>query len=195
MLKKPKQLPLIKEPRKNTKLWWIVKQSTYGGSLNYRKVARPFDSKKLTHAVLMGAVGKELRFTKSSESIRKVIKETAKKYEVKIKELAINHDHIHILFYTKLRESQKRFLRFIAAELGRKYQKLREKFGIESTKSLWRQRPFTRLVSWGKKSLKIVVDYIKKNHDEAMGFIPYQPRQHRLTTFLKKWSQPMESTA
>jgi REP element-mobilizing transposase RayT len=188
-----KQLPLIKEPRRDTKLWWITKQHVYGGAINYRKIPRPFDSKKLTHAVLMGNVGKSLRLTKSSESIRRVINRVAKKYEITIKELAINHDHIHLLFRALSRELQKRFLRLVAAELGRQYKELRKKFGIRSTESLWRHRPFTRLVSWGKKSVKIIKNYIQKNRKEAAGLIAYEPRQHRLTKFLEKWAIQTES--
>jgi hypothetical protein len=58
------QLSLFKPPRKNTKLWWITEQHSYGGSMNYRKVARPFDSKKLTHAV--GVMG-QAKLTKCDQ--------------------------------------------------------------------------------------------------------------------------------
>jgi len=190
-----KQLELIKPPRRETKLWWITQQHVYGGAINYRKVARPFDSKKLTHAVLMGTVGKSLRFTKSSESIRKLIYRVANKYEVTIKELAVNHDHIHMLFRALSRELQKKFLRLVAAGLGRQYKALRAKFGIRSNKSLWRHRPFTRLVSWGKRSLKIIRNYIRKNREEAAGVVEYEPRDHRLTKFLRSWERMPVSSA
>ena len=179
-----KQLDLIKPPRRETKLWWITRQHVYGGAINYRKVARPFDSKKLTHAVLMGNVGKSLRFTKSSESIRRLINRVAEKYKITVKELAVNHDHIHLLFRALSRELQKKFLRLVAGELGRRYKALREKFGIRSKTSLWRHRPFTRLVSWGKQSLKIIRAYIQKNRKEAAGIVAYEPREHRLAKFL-----------
>ena len=51
-MKPSKQLSFYKDPRKGTKIWWIKKQTTYGGSFDYRKVERPFDSKKLVHVVL-----------------------------------------------------------------------------------------------------------------------------------------------
>jgi len=143
----------------------------------------------------MGNVGKSLRFTKSSASIRKIISRVARKYKITVKELAINHDHIHLLFRALSRELQKRFLRLIAAELGRQYAILRKNFGIRSLKSLWRHRPFTRLVSWGKKSLQVVRNYIKKNEKEALGLVAYEPRSHRLSKFIALWSGPPESTA
>jgi REP element-mobilizing transposase RayT len=184
------QLSLFKDPRIDTKLWWVAKHTTYGGDLNYRKVARPFDSKKLTHCVFMACLGPALRFTRSTQSIHKLVTRAAERYDVKIKELAVNHDHIHVLFWTKHRENQIRFLRFIAAELGRKYKAIQKSFGIRAKGSIWRLRPFTRLVGWGRKSLTIVRNYIRKNRDEAMGIVEYSPRDHRLNIFLERWRPP-----
>lgn len=186
-MRRTKQLSLFKGPRKNTKLWWIVKKNVYGGSLNYRKVARPFDSKKLSHAVFKAAVGDTFRFTKFQEPIQKIILETASRYGIRLRELAVNHDHIHVLFYTKSREAQARFLRLVSADIGRWYKGIRKKFGL-APKILWMSRPFTRLVSWGTKSVANVTRYIQKNHNEAMGFVAYAPRKHSLNRFLAKWT-------
>lgn len=206
-MQKGRQLPLIKEPRKNTKLWWTTKQHVYGGSLEYRKVKRPFDKKKLTHAVFKAKLGPSLWFTRSHQDIRKILFRVAGRYGVNLKDLAINTDHIHLLFYTKTRESQICFLRLVAAELGRKYKKLRNSLGTEkgakkreavrtgqlssvdeTSVNLWAKRPYTRLVSWGRRSLQAVRNYLHKNRQEVMGFVPYTPRQHRLNAFLEKWS-------
>jgi len=186
-----KQLSLLKDPRRNTKLWWIQKQHAYGGALDYRKVARPFDSKKVTHAVLKARLGASLRFTRSQSSIRKVINVVAAKYSVKIRDLAINHDHIHLLFSARTREDQRSFLRLLAAELGRKYKGLLSKFGIRRNGSMWVHRPFTRLVAWGKRSLQNVTRYLEKNRNEACGFVEYEPRKHRLTEFLSAWASSL----
>src|SRR4051812_46813401 len=113
-----KQLSLLKDPRKNTKLWWIVKASTYGGSMRYRKVRRPFDSKKLTHTVFKARLGSAIWFTRSSLSIEKLLMSSASRYGVRIQDFAINKDHIHVAFYSKQRLSQQLFLRFFAAEMG-----------------------------------------------------------------------------
>lgn len=155
--------------------------------MNYRKVARPFDSKKLTHAVLKARLGSSLRFTRREISIRKVIADVAAKYAIKVKDIAINYDHIHLLFSALRRKDQIRFLRLLAAELGRKYKALRKKFGVRLKGSMWLHRPFTRLVSWGKRSLERVQNYLSKNRREASGLIEYEPRQHRLTKFLNQW--------
>lgn len=182
-----KQLSFFKDPRKNTKRWWIAKQGVYGGSLNYRKVARPFDKKKLSHAVLKGRVAGEVRFTKFEPEVRRLAFEAAARYGVKIKDLAVNTDHIHLLFYTKSREAQASFLRLFAANMGRKFKALRKHFGF-AKRPLWIGRPFTRLVSWGRRSVQNVQQYIKRNRREAIGFLDYKPRAHALTTFLNRWS-------
>lgn len=184
----PKQLSLIKDPRKNTKLWWIVKRSTYGGSLNYRKVRRPFDSKMLTHAVFKAQLGKEIRFSKFEATVRQILLASAKRYGVKVTDSAIHHDHIHVLFYTKSREGYSRFLRFFSAEMGRRYAKLYRRMNWKKRK-LWVARPFTRLVSWAKRNLKQVRQYIRKNRWETLGFIAYKPRHHSLTRFLDRWAE------
>ncbi len=186
-----KQLSLIKDPRKNTKLWWIVKRAAYGGSLDYRKVRRPFDSKMLTHAVFKAKLGQAVRFSKFEASVRQILIGAAKRYGVRVTDSAIHHDHVHVLFYTKSRESHVRFLRFFSAEMGRRYARLFRRMGW-TAKPLWLARPFTRLVSWGKKSLRHVKSYIRRNRWEALGFIQYQPRRHSIAKFLERWERQRE---
>ena len=187
-MRKPKQLSLIKDPRKNTKLWWIAKQGVYGGSLDYRKVKRPFDSKKLVHAVLKGNPGTQLRFTKSVPSIQKLVTKVAMRSQIKIKDLAINHDHLHILIQAQKREQLTAFLKTFAAEMGKKYQRLALKYGVKRKGSLWVKRPFTRLVSWSKLSREKLKKYFEKNRKEALGFIEYEPHKHRLSEFIARWA-------
>lgn len=189
-----KQLSLLKDPRKNTKLWWIVKQTTYGGSMDYRKVKRPFDSKKLTHAVFKARLGRANGFMRRESTVREVLERAARRYGIRLNDLAVHHDHIHVVFYTKLRESQVRFLRFVAAELGRKFKTAKNHLGSVA-KSLWIGRPFTRLVSWGRKSLERIKKYIERNRNEVLGFVPYMPRKHRLTAFLVAWERQAFSSA
>lgn len=184
-----KQLSLFKDPRKNTKLWWIRKQKNYGGSLNYRKVERPFDSKQLVHVVFKAQIGQQTWLTRSSKSIQNLIDTVAKKYDVKIKEKSINRDHIHLLIWTNERENLIKFLRLFSAEMGRKYKEIFKRYGLRKSKNLWAARPFTRLVPWGRKSLASVTKYIQKNTQEALGFLEYKPRNHRLILFLEKWKE------
>lgn len=159
--------------------------------MNYRKVRRPFDSKMLTHVVFKAQLGKAVRFSKFEATVRQIVFSAGKRYGVKITDSAIHHDHIHVLFYTRSREAYLRFLRFVGAEMGRRYARLYLRMGI-SRRPLWVARPFTRLVAWGKRSLTRVKAYIRRNRWEALGFIRYQPRQHSLTKFLARWAEQRE---
>ncbi len=188
-IKPSKQLSFFKDPRRDTKIWWIKKQTTYGGSFDYRKVERPFDSKKLVHVVFKANLGKGIYFTKSQKSVGNLIRTVADKYQVNIKEQAINKDHIHLLVWTNQRESFLKFLRLFSAEMGRKYKEIFKKFNFKKAKNLWVARPFTRLVSWGKRSAQNVVKYLHKNTQEALGFLEYRPRKHRVRIFIEKWEQ------
>lgn len=189
-----KQLNLLRDPRKNTKLWWIVKHGTYGGSLDYRKVRRPFDSKKLSHCVFKAKLGKALRFSRFDGTVRQILKQAADRYGIRVNSLSVQHDHIHVLFYTKSREAQTRFLRFFSAEMGRRYARLRKRLGIKPA-PLWLARPFTRLVGWGKRSLAAAQSYIRRNTFEALGYLPYRPRQHHLQAFLKTWEKQQQRSS
>jgi len=195
-MKSSKQLSLFNDPRKGTKLWWIRKKQVYGGSINYRKVSRPFDSKQLIHAVLKGRPGSALRFTKSVKSIQGLLFKIASRNGVRLVDFAINHDHIHLMLSARSAEKFRHFLRHFSSEMGKQYKRLRKKFGIESGAGLWIHRPFTRLLSWGKKSRLVVRNYFNKNRLEAFGFIEYTARKSALCGFLEKWDRQLKlSTA
>lgn len=161
-----------------------------GGSLNYRKIKRPFDKRKLNHVVFKARLGPSIWFTKSQKSIAKVLQFSAQRYGIKLKSFAINRDHIHVLTWGGDQVTNGNFLRFFSAEMGRKYGRIFNKFGLSKRKNLWLHRPFSRQVSWGKKSIAKIMNYIKKNRDEALGFIQYTPRKHQmLAAFLAMWSE------
>jgi hypothetical protein len=114
-----RQLSLFKSPRRNTKLWWIVKKTTYGGSLNYRKVARPFDRRKLVHAALKARLGRSMWFSGFSSVHIKTIRQAALRYQIQLKDVAVQKDHIHLLYSAKSRALNAKFLRFLSCEIGR----------------------------------------------------------------------------
>lgn len=188
-MKKSIQLSLIKKPRKNTKLWWIEEKKVYGGSLNYRKIKRPFDKSKLNHVVFKARLGSGIWFTKSQKSIANLLRSSARRYRIDLKSFGVCRDHIHVLTWGGDQSSQVKFLRFFSAEMGRKYGHIFDRFGLKKRRNLWLQRPFSRQVSWGKKSLAKITNYIKKNRDEALGFIQYTSRKDRgLSAFLEMWA-------
>ena len=57
--------------------------------------------------------------------------------------------------------------------------------GLKAIKEkFWDFRPWTRIIEW-KKAYSIAKDYVIQNHLEAMGLIPYKPRNYQ-KYFLKK---------
>lgn len=184
-----KQLSFFKSPKTNTKKWWIEKNYVYGGSLNYRKCKRPFDSKKLIHLVFKAQLGHSIYFTRSQKYIQKLLFKSANKYGIVLKQININKDHIHIFCYTNIRNNFINFIRYFSAEMGRKYKKIFSQFGFKKTLNLWKCRPFTRLVSWGRQSKTVMENYIKKNELECLELIKYEPRKHKLTEFLNHFTQ------
>lgn len=188
-MKRFAQLSLFKKPRRNTKRWWVEEQKVYGGSLNYRKTKRPFDERKLNHVVFKARLGPGIWFTRSQRSIGKLLRSSAQRYGVNLKSFAINRDHIHVLTWGGDQISQGSFLRFFSAEMGRRYGHIFKRFGLNKRRNFWLHRPFSRQVEWGRKSLAIILKYIQKNHEEALGFIQYTPRRHRLSKFIAQWDE------
>ncbi len=146
--------------------------------------------------VFKATLGQGVWFTKSERSIVRLMKQIAQRYAIKIKSFSVQKDHIHVLVYPessahprRAKENFQNFLRLFSGQMGRKYKMIFKRLGIQAPKSIWTYRPFTRLVSWGKKSLNSILKYIEKNTLEALGFVQYLNRNHRLDLFLKKFSQ------
>lgn len=180
---KASQLSLLKTRRKKSKIGWIEKQNIYGGALEYRKIKRPFDSRKLTHIVFKARAGEVTSLRKRETAIVKIMYRVAQKYGVAITLHSVQKNHVHVLAYTKMRLALTNFLRLFSAEVGRLYSKLFRMWGIRKSQNLWVSRPFTRLVSFKNRELATVKNYIRKNTFEALGFFVY----NRNTTALQKF--------
>jgi len=135
----------------------------YGGELSKgkRKTARPLAIKRPLHLILKA---------KRNLYIDKVFIESevrcqAKKFGLRVYDLAIAFDHIHILTKIPGRREYKAFIRVLTAILVR-----------ELGWGLWLLLPFTRIVSWGRDFLG-VRKYIEKNRKEASGALPYEVRK------------------
>ncbi len=180
-----KQQSFFKTPRRDSKLWWIQKHQVYGGSLKYRKFQRPFDRNKLVHVVLKAHDW--AAFHQRGLGVENRIRDIARFCHVKIQDLAVNKDHIHILISTSKRKFFLNFLRQVSAGVGHFLKQFLGALQIKKAGSLWLERPFTRLVSWGKRVVVAVKNYIHRNRQEVLGFVPYKSRNHPLGLFLEKW--------
>lgn len=100
---------------------------------------------------------------------------------MKVEQVSIQGDHIHLLIRAHRRQQFHFFFRVLAGQVAQRFQK--EGFFVTDTPanrkrgvSLWRLRPFTRLVR-GWRAHKIVRDYIQLNEQEALGKILYQKKR------------------
>lgn len=106
---------------------------------------------------------------------------------MKIEQISIQHNHIHLLIRTRRRSQYQAFFRVTAGQIAQRFGKegLFKKSNVTDTPAgsqgatkLWRYRPFSRVVR-GWKAYKIVRDYIQLNEFEVLGLIPYRRQRLR----------------
>lgn len=135
----------------------------HGGefALGKRKRLRTLSSKRPIHCVLKSK--RRVLYARKSW-IEREARRLAKKFGVKAYSIAVNFDHIHFALKIPNRQAYNAFVRAFAGILA-------AKFG----KGLWALLPFTRVCAWGRAFEKLL-DYIRKNREEAAGEKPYEPR-------------------
>ncbi len=192
-LKSPKQLQFFSEPRSL--------RYCHGGSLFQTRAGRkqrPLSCKESLHVVFKAnkSVLRSKSFRRNAEFllVKKIIRKYAGKFFVKIEQISIQHDHIHCLIRTSRRSFFHYFFRVVAGQIAQRFVqegllRFEQRTKVSDTpqsrshkannlpKSLWKYRPFTRVVR-GLRALKIVWDYIQFNELEVLGRIPYA--SHRL---------------
>ena len=166
--------------------------------LSHAKVARPLSSKQALHIVLRSDFAQGDRsLLKHERVIRNTLLKQGRRHGVKVYRVANAGNHLHLLVRFTKRRGLQNFLRgscgliarkVLGAERGRakkwdtylapgkspqsstptKPQK--DKPLIPEGQRFWSQRPFTRIVSWGK-DFNSVLSYVKLNSLEALGFL------------------------
>lgn len=128
-----------------------------------------------------------LRSAKSFSLIHQIIKKYSRHFGIKVEQLSIQNDHIHILVRSAKRSQFKHFFRVVAGQIAQRFEKRgflkvtdtpkkKGRRGSARGTGLWKLRPFSRVVK-GWKAYKIVRDYIQLNEQEANGVIRYQPKR------------------
>lgn len=153
-----KQLSFIKKP-----------SAEYGGSLlkGRRKTERTLNSRKPMHLVLK--TQSAVTLFKRKHTLQAVLRKQAKNFGVKIYSESIQTDHWHICLKITNRQLYRAFIRSLTGILAR-----------QLGKGLWRLRPYSRIVEWGRDFLN-VSDYILLNTCEISGLVPYGIRKHKKT--------------
>jgi REP element-mobilizing transposase RayT len=130
------------------------------------------------HVVMRSSLAKgefSLRASAHKEKIRRVVYEQAKRANVRIYRYANRGNHLHLLLLSLNPKGLARFLRAASGLIARLVMKSEKGRPLPKGMAFWDQRPFSRIVSWGKEYAG-VARYLLQNTLEALGFIPYQPR-------------------
>ncbi len=148
----------------------------FGGSLldGKRKSKRPLSTKHPLHLILKSSHNG--LFNPGNQSLEKLIRSQAKKFGIKIYDLALNWSHIHFLIKLQDRRDYVKFVRSLTSILAIKIRKMKPHL-----KAIFDLRPYTRIISWGR-DFKEVLNYQVLNQLEALGLIdrkkPFHNKNH-----------------
>jgi len=156
------------------------KQRSFGGSLlknSHAKVARPLSSKQALHIVLRSDDAQGARsMLKKERVIQNTFLKLGRKHGVKVYRVANAGNHLHLLVRFTQRRGLQNFLRGSTGLIARKMMGRERGPALEkdetriSKKNFWTQRPFTRIVSWGR-DFNSTLAYVNLNTLESLGFI------------------------
>jgi putative transposase len=192
------------------KINWKHRYS-HGGSLRQVRAgrhARPLSTKDPLHLVLKAhreVIGQGFRAQPRFILIHKVLKQYAKRFLIKIEQVSIQGDHIHLLIRTSKRSQFQSFFRVLSGQIAQRFvneglltvtdtpapalvqaQIPGSSSGPAPTAAaivnrrmkLWKHRPFTRVVK-GWKAYQTVKSYVRLNEKEACGEILYRKTRLR----------------
>ena len=137
---------------------------------------------------------RSLRSNQSFRLIHKIVRNYAKMFFVKVEQITIQPDHLHLLIRTSRRSLFHHFFRVVAGQIAQQFLKWGLSFekterwpkarvtgtpnqGLnmkypERSEDFWKFRPFSRVVK-GYKAYQIIKDYIQLNEQEVTGVIKY----------------------
>ena len=149
-------------------------EKEFGGSLlkGKRKIARTLDSRKPLHFVLK--CQKSIKLPLHRKTLQQLLRRYAKQFGVKVYKESVQKDHWHFCIKITTRHLYRSFIRALTGTIARR-------FG----KGLWIQRPYSRVVAWGRDFLT-VLDYILLNVCEVFGIVPYAERRARTNYQIKR---------
>jgi REP element-mobilizing transposase RayT len=142
----------------------------FGGSLlvGRRKTRRPLSTKDPMHLVVRSELSGT--FSPSNRSLERLIRSTAKRFGVKVYDLALNWSHIHAVIRIRNRDSSNSFIRALTGTIARKIQ-----ISKNPTEKIFSFRPFTRILTSGR-DFRNVLQYQIINQMEARGLLNRKKR-------------------
>ncbi len=162
---------------------------SYGGTLRQKRDgrgARPLSPREPLHLVLKAnkeRVRGGLRTPRRFLLIHQILEKYSKKFFVKIEQISVQADHIHLNLRTSRRSNYQSFFRVYAGQIAQRFEKEGVLTVVTDTparlgKRLWRYRPFSRVVR-GYRAYRTLRNYIQLNEKEATGKIPYRASRLR----------------
>jgi hypothetical protein len=162
-----KRAAIMKNP---TQLSFFKIRPDFGGSLllGKRKEARPLSTKHPLHLILKSEKARgSLSFINHRFALELALSKVASQFKIKIYDKSVNNDHIHMVILFKSKEAYKSFIRVLSAEIVRIISKKTK----TPLKDFFTQRPYTKILSWGKQ-LNITLEYQILNQMEYFGLRP-----------------------
>lgn len=167
---------------------------SHGGILRQKRAgrkARPLSTKESLHLVLkanQGYIRGGFRSYRRFALVHQILQKYQAKFFIKVEQVSIQGDHLHLLIKTARRSNYQSFFRVVAGQIAQRFareglltvavtdtSKIKER-ALKSLKRLWKYRPFSRVIkNW--RAYQIVRNYIHLNEAEALGEIPYRKQR------------------
>jgi len=163
---------------------------SHGGSLRNQRAGRkfrPLSSREPVHLVLKAnkeRVRSGFRTYRRFFLIQGILQKYSNRFFIKIEQVSVQADHIHLLIRTSRRSNYQSFFRVFAGQIAQRLEQEQLLTVVTDTpqaplkvaKKLWKHRPFTRVIR-GWRAYRIVRDYIQLNEQEALGRIVYRKQR------------------
>jgi len=160
-------------------LCFLPKQSMqFGGSLSKgkRKSKRPVTTKNPIHFVLKSEKAKRnLSFVNHKSSLEKIIAQVCKVHHIKLYEMAINFDHIHLVIRLPNVSAYAGWIKALTSLIVQTIARRAK----QAIKNFFTLRPYSRIITWGRQ-FKRVLEYQILNQMEIFGLRPGK-QKHKLT--------------
>jgi putative transposase len=185
---------------------------SHGGTLRKQRAgrgARPLSTRDPLHLVFKAnkaTIKGGFRSSQRFALVHHLVQKYKFKFYVKVEQISIQNDHLHLLIRTSRRSNFQSFFRVVAGQIAQRFEKegllnvvtdtpaglagntgtakgTRTGTGTGARigtgrilRKLWVHRPFSRVVK-GWKAYQVVRDYIQLNEKEALGEISYKPNR------------------
>lgn len=171
----------------------------HGGTLRQVRAGRgyrPLSTREPLHLVLKAnrlTLRGSFRGARSFFLIHALLEKYARRFWIRIEQVSVQGDHIHLLIRAGRRSNYQAFFRVFAGQIAQRFQNLGlvtdtpgKAADQQKATRFWKHRPFTRVIRGGRRAYNTVRNYIQLNAKEALGDIPY--RKERLKALSeKKW--------